>query len=246
MTIAFRHPHRSSGTPAHDLGNNGERLPAFEQPCDGSVPKPSKRTRGSLHEGKACASIASIMCHVREVTAPDPTWLISSDRTQSARPDFVDIGRRQMTLATLSARAERVAQESKNVASKLARAAITAKHRRDLFIAVNVVVGVVAFAAGYVAPIKVFVGESGNEVISLLAALILIFNGILTPFLGADTYERFSEYSFYVRGFGEALLNTLADDSLPEDVRRARVSELLTMATKNLDDVLAKWPWATS
>jgi hypothetical protein len=115
-----------------------------------------------------------------------------------------------------------------------------------LFIAVNVIVGVLAVAAAYIPRINIFVGEHGNETISLLAALVLIFNGILTPFLGADTYERYSEYSFYVRGFGEALLNTLADDTLPEDVRRARVSELLTMATKNLDDVLAKWPWAGS
>src|SRR5262245_46098293 len=99
----------------------------------------------------------------------------------------------------LAARAEEVAKE-RAVAVQLARAAIAAKRKRDLFIAVNVIVGVLAVTTAYISPIKALVGESGSEAVSLIAALVLIFNGIATPFLGADTYERYSEYSFYVRG----------------------------------------------
>jgi hypothetical protein len=144
----------------------------------------------------------------------------------------------------LADRAQEVAKECRIVAEQLSRAANRAKRKRDLFITGNVIIGVLAVVSNYIAPIKSLVGDHGSEAISLLAALVLIFNGLVTPFLGADTYERYSEYSFYIRGFTDALLNTLSDDSLPEDIRRARVSELLTMATKNIADVLAKWPWA--
>jgi len=147
---------------------------------------------------------------------------------------------------TLYSRAEQVASDCKHVASRLAKGAVKAKRWREVLRGANVIVGLSAVAAAYIQPIPQLIGIAGIQLIALVAAVVLIFDGVSPMFLGNDTYERFSEYSFYIRGFGEALLNSMADDTLPHDIRRARVTELLAMATKNLDDVRAKWPWVDS
>lgn len=146
----------------------------------------------------------------------------------------------------LFSRAEQVALDCRDVACRLAKGAVRAKRLRELLRGVNVIVGLSAVTAAYIEPIPQLLGTSGIQLVALCAAVVLIFDGVSPMFLGNDTYERFSEYSFYIRGFGEGLLNALADDTLPEDVRRARIAETLAMATKNLDDVRAKWPWVDS
>lgn len=129
------------------------------------------------------------------------------------------------------------------MASKLAARAVVAKRNRTIARGINIVVGAFAFAAAYVHPLPQLLGASGIQFVGLAAAVVLILDGILPIFLGDDTSERLSEYAFYIRGFGGMLLDTLADEGLPTEVRRARLVEVLAMANKNLEDVRAKWPW---
>ncbi len=143
----------------------------------------------------------------------------------------------------LSSRAEQISSESLQVASKLAARSVVAKRNRVIVRGINIFVGGFAVAAAYIHPLPQMLGTSGVQLVGLAAAVVLILDGILPIFIGDDTPERLSEYAFYIRGFSGMLLDTLADDDLPTEVRRARLVELLAMANKNLEDARAKWPW---
>jgi hypothetical protein len=140
----------------------------------------------------------------------------------------------------LAQRAEAVARDCVQTARRLARRAELARRRRILLRSVNVVVGATAVTAAFVPAASELVRPGGVKLISLIAAFVLILDGVLPIIVGDDTYERLSEYAMYIHSYAGTLLNTLADEGLTIQVRRARVTEVLQMAVRNLDDVRSK------
>lgn len=125
----------------------------------------------------------------------------------------------------------------------MAKRAVRVRRNRSLARGINVLVGSLAFAAAYVEPLPTLLGVGGIQMVGLVAAAVLILDGVAPVFLGDDTPERLGEYAFYVRRYAGLLRDTLADEALPQEIRRARVSEVMAMANQNLDDVRSKWPW---
>lgn len=136
-----------------------------------------------------------------------------------------------------------VAADAERVAGAMAERSVRAKRNRALARGLNVLVGGIAFAAAYVEPLPTLLGIGGIQIVGLVAAGVLILDGIAPVFLGDDTPERLGEYAFYVRRYAGLLRDTIADEALPAEIRRARVSEILAIANQNLCDVRSKWPW---
>jgi hypothetical protein len=143
----------------------------------------------------------------------------------------------------LEDRARQVADEVVRVARALAERAESVKRSRKLARTVNVVVGFLAVIVALSPPVAQVFGMFGVRTVGVAAAIVLILDGILPVFFGDDSFDRLSDYSMYLHGYANSILDTLADESMKNDVRNARLSEILSQAGRNLVDVRSKWPW---
>jgi hypothetical protein len=140
-------------------------------------------------------------------------------------------------------RVHEVAADSRRMGRALAARGEVARRRRLVARSVNIIVGALAAVVSLAPPVTELLGSFGVRAIGSIAAIVLILDGVMPLFVGDDSYERLSEYSMYIYSYAGQLLNTLADEGMRVEVRRARLMEGLAMATRNMDDVRSKWPW---
>ena len=106
----------------------------------------------------------------------------------------------------------------------------------------NIFVGAIATLVTISQPIASWLGQNTARTISIIAAIILIFDGLIPYFRGRVSSDRFRDFAFYIHSYNGLLMNTLSDGSLTDAQRRAKVFAILHLAELNLSDVCSKFP----
>ncbi len=139
--------------------------------------------------------------------------------------------------------AEAVAAQSKTIGLKLALRGRKVSIQIQLLRFVAAVVGIVAILVAYVPAISQLVGPNANSVVSLVAALTLIFTSLFPLVISRDPPERFMDYSSYILSYDGRIRQIIADTTVNKSVRLAKLSEVTRIANRNIEDCVSKWPW---
>jgi len=105
------------------------------------------------------------------------------------------------------------------------------------------VIGLAALISANVPAVSGLLGSSGDKIIAVIAAASLLLASAVTFVIGRNPPERFKDYSRYVLGYDSRISELLADDALPKTVLNARLTEVIRLANKNIEDVRSRWAW---
>lgn len=103
-------------------------------------------------------------------------------------------------------------------------------------------VGISAIIVAYVPEAKLAV-DSAASYFSLFAALTLVIGSLGSMLLSHSPPERYADFARYIDYYDNRLREILSDESLSNPVRMVRLREVTNLATVNINDVKAMWPW---
>lgn len=142
----------------------------------------------------------------------------------------------------LGNRASLIAERCEKLALAISKEAAKIERQDQRLRMINIGVGSVAAIVTISPPIASLIGTTATQSVSLVAAIVLILDGLIPSFRRSPSPDRLRDYAFYVHGYSGALESTLTDSGLSEPQRRSKVVALLGLAEKNLSDVCSKFP----
>ena len=129
-----------------------------------------------------------------------------------------------------ASRCERLALRISQEATKIQRSNQTLR-------IINIVVGAAAALVTVSAPVAVLIGANGTQAIFVIAACVLILDGLVPYFSHKPSPDRLRDYAFFIREYAGSIGNALADTGLTDAQRSSRLLAHLELAEKNLSDV---------
>src|ERR1051326_4537426 len=100
--------------------------------------------------------------------------------------------------SSLTTRAVDVAKKCQRIGRHLALRAERAKQLKALVRGINVVVGIAAVAVTFIEPIATAIGPDHLKYVGIVAAVVLIFDGVVPIVFGEFTPDRFRDYSVFI------------------------------------------------
>jgi hypothetical protein len=107
---------------------------------------------------------------------------------------------------------------------------------------INIVIGAIAALVTISGPVSAWLGANATQAISVIAAVVLIFDGLIPYFRGTASADRLREYAFYIHHYVGMIEGTDSDQSLTSAQRESKINSLLHLAELNLSDVCSKFP----
>lgn len=141
----------------------------------------------------------------------------------------------------MSTRAINLADRCERVARQIAKHAESIERKYTYFRAVNVVVGAIAAVVVLSPQLQISLGSNVVFCIGLVAAVVLLIDGVVPHFLKHPSPDRLRDYAFYIHSYSGSLKNTLADAGLKDAQRQSKIAAIMELAETNLSDVCCKF-----
>ena len=123
-------------------------------------------------------------------------------------------------------------------------------HRRSVrarsISCVLVTVGAVSIVSTSVPAISILIGQSWQEIISLLVALALVASSLAPHFSKSDPPERFQDFAHYIAEHRNRIEGILSNKKLTDGQMHDALVAQLSIARANISDVRNKWPILTA
>lgn len=142
----------------------------------------------------------------------------------------------------LQGRALLITDRCEALSLRIAKEAARVERKQQRLRLVNILVGALAALVTISTPVAELIGPHGAQGISVIAAIVLIFDGLIPYFSRDPSPDRLRDYAFYVFTYSGMIHTTLANDDLTEAQRRSRVAAILDIAETNISDICGKFP----